>query len=83
MADYGNDIYETGVVLEPIRPPVQNEPEYYDDDEYNYSVQDYNDIPLTPPTPQPAQRRPQVSGLDFLSNDKKHTCIYSRRTVLL
>ena len=55
MPDYGNDIYEpeTGVVLEPIRPPV-DEPVYYDEEEYVF--QDYNDIPLTPPTPEPTQR---------------------------
>ena len=60
MPDYGNDIYEpqNGVVLEPIRPPME-EPVYYDEEEYVF--QDYNDIPLTPPTPQPTQR--QVSGI--------------------
>ena len=62
MPDYGNDIYEpqNGVVLEPIRPPME-EPVYYDEEEYVF--QDYNDIPLTPPTPQPTQR--QVSGIIF------------------
>ena len=54
MPDYGNDIYQTGVVLEPIRPPVDG-PSYYDEEEYLF--EDYNDIPLTPPTPAPTQRQ--------------------------
>ena len=55
MPEYGNDIYETGVVLEPIRPPLDGHPVYYDEEEYVF--QDYNDIPLVPPTPEPTLRR--------------------------
>ena len=61
MPEYGNDIYEpeTGVVLEPIRPPLPDEPIYYDEEEYVFN--DYNDIPLSPPTPEPNyNRREQV-----------------------
>ena len=59
MPDYGSDIYEqeTGVVLEPIRPPQPDEI-YYDEEEYVFN--DYNDIPLSPPTPEPYNRREQV-----------------------
>ena len=60
LPEYGNDIYEpeTGVVLEPIRPPLPDEPVYYDEEEYVF--QDYNDIPLAPPTHEPIHRREQV-----------------------
>ena len=78
MPEYGNDIYETGVVLEPIRPPLDGHPVYYDEEEYVF--QDYNDIPLVPPTPEPTlpgQGNRQVSSTFTLD---KYSCTYFRRT---
>ena len=67
LPEYGNDIYEpeSGVVLEPIRPPQPDEI-YYDEEEYVFN--DYNDIPLAPPTPEPYNRREQVRGFFVIKN---------------
>ena len=73
MPEYGNDIYEpeTGVVLEPIRPPLPDEPIYYDEEEYVFN--DYNDIPLSPPTPEPNyNRREQVRRFLTVMNAFAH-----------
>ena len=62
LPDYGNNYYESGVVLEPIRPSVDQHPAYYDEAEYLFD--DYNDISLRPPAPTPVKR--QVSITPFV-----------------
>ena len=79
MPEYGNDIYETGVVLEPIRPPLDGHPVYYDEEEYVF--QDYNDIPLVPPTPEPTLRREQNRQVSSSFSLDKYSCTYFRRTL--
>ena len=78
MPEYGSGIYETGVVLEPIRPSVAD-PMYYDEQEYTF--EDYNDIPLAPPTAPPPVKR-QVSYLALWHTTMISECSIHKQCIL-